>query len=232
VRKPAKPAVKPMPKRAGLTTNGLYEQLKEMAVLYKLRPGERVNELELSQAFNTSRTPVREALNRLASEKFLTFVPNRGFYGRALDRQDIYNLYELRKCIESAAVTLAIGRAKDADILAIRTFWDDVVKRSARIPTQKLVALDEEFHVRVVALSGNAEMVRALQDVNGRIHFVRWVDLEERKSAVYNEHQALVEALIARDVAKCYAILEAHIARRMEEIVRVIQAGVVRLYAP
>ncbi len=219
-------------RRTGLTASGLYEQLRQMAILYKLRPGERVNELELSQAFNTSRTPVREALNRLASEKFLTFVPNRGFYGRELDRQDIYNLYELRKCLESAAAALAIERAADADILAVRTFWNEVMRKSGRIPTQRLVALDEEFHVRVVALSRNDEMVRALEGVNARIHFVRWVDMEERHSGLYGEHQALVDALLARDLRRCQAILEGHISRRMEEIVRVIQAGVVRLYAP
>jgi len=227
----AKPG-KPAGKRSGLTASDLYEQLRQMAILYKLRPGERVNELELSQAFNTSRSPVREALNRLASEKFLTFVPNRGFYGRELDRQDIYNLYELRKCLETAAVALAIDRAADADILAVRTFWSEVMRKSGRIPTQRLVALDEEFHVRVVALSRNDELVRALEGVNARIHFVRWVDMEERQSDLYGEHQSLVDALLKRDLRRCHAILDGHISRRMEEIVQVIQAGVVRLYAP
>ncbi len=59
------------PKRAGLTVNDLYEQLKQMAVLYTIRPGERVNELELAERFNVSRTPLREALNRLVAESLL-----------------------------------------------------------------------------------------------------------------------------------------------------------------
>jgi DNA-binding GntR family transcriptional regulator len=223
---------KPPVKRSGLTSNELYDRLREMAIHYKLRPGERINEMELSQLFSTSRTPLREALNRLVAERFLTFVPNRGFYGRAFDQQDIYNLYELRKSIETSAAMLALERATDADIAAVKAFWDDVSRKTASMPAQRLVSLDEEFHLRVVALSGNEEMVRALQAVNARIHFVRWVDLEGRKGGGYGEHRSLIKALAARDAPRCRAILDSHITRRMEEIVRVVQAGVVRIYAP
>jgi DNA-binding GntR family transcriptional regulator len=219
------------PKRAGLTVNDLYEQLKQMAVLYTIRPGERVNELELAERFNVSRTPLREALNRLVAESLLSFVPNRGFFVRRLERQDIFDLYELRRSLESAAVMLAAERADARDVKALRKFWKDVLRVKVKVPAEELVAKDEEFHLRLVALSGNNEMVRALYGINARIHFVRWVDLEQRGHDAFAEHLDLLDALEARDTARCRALIETHITWRMEEITKVVEAGVVKLFA-
>jgi DNA-binding GntR family transcriptional regulator len=130
------------PKRTGLTVNDLYEQLKEMAVLYTIRPGERVNELELAEKFDVSRTPLREALNRLVAESLLNFVPNRGFFVRELHRQDIFDLFELRRSIEASAVQLAVERADIKDVRALRKFWKDVMKNKAeQAPATQLVAI-------------------------------------------------------------------------------------------
>jgi DNA-binding GntR family transcriptional regulator len=219
------------PKRAGITVNDLYTQLKEMAVLYTIRPGERVNELELAQKFEVSRTPLREALNRLVAESLLDFVPNRGFYVKELNRQDIFDLYELRRSIEASAVLLAAQRADIKDIRALRKFWKDVMKSKGLAPAAEMVTRDEEFHVRLVALSGNNEMVRVLYGINSRIHFVRWVDLEQRGHDAFSEHLEILDAIEARDIARCRALTESHITCRMEEIAKVVDAGVVKLFS-
>ena len=228
-----KPAVRETvaPKRAGLTVNDLYDELKQMAVLYKIRPGERVNELELAQRFSVSRTPLREALNRLVAESLLHFVPNRGFFVRQLDRQDVFDLYELRRSIESAAVLLAVVRAQDKDVKALRKFWKDALKLKSNVSSEELVGKDEEFHVRLVALSGNNEMIRSMYSINARIHFVRWIDLEQRGHDAFSEHLDILDAIESRDATRCRELVEAHITWRMEEITKVVDAGVVKLYA-
>jgi DNA-binding GntR family transcriptional regulator len=202
-----------------------------MAVLYQIRPGERVNELELAEAFNVSRTPLREALNRLVAESLLTFVPNRGFFVRELNSQDVFDLYELRRMLEVSALELAFERATPQDIKALREFWSDVIREAPKMSNEVLVTRDEEFHIRLAALSGNNEVVRSLYLINARIHFVRWVDLEERRGIVFDEHLAILDALEKHDLSICRDAAHSHIARRMEEIVKVVQAGVVRLYA-
>ena len=78
----------------------VYEQLKAMAVSYEFKPGERLNEGELAKRLGVSRTPLREALNRLNTEGFLRFTPGKGFFCRELDAHEIFDLYELRKSIE------------------------------------------------------------------------------------------------------------------------------------
>jgi DNA-binding GntR family transcriptional regulator len=219
------------PKRAGLTVNELYEHLKQIAVLYKIRPGERVNELELAERFDVSRTPIREALNRLAAENLLVFVPNRGFFIRKLDGKDVFDLFELRRAIESTAVMLACERAEDRDVKGLRRFWKQVMKGAERMSADDLVVKDEEFHLQLAAMSGNDEIGRVLQGINARIHYVRWVDVEQRRNEAFAEHLQILDALEARDVARCMELTDTHIRWRMEEITRVVHASVVKLYA-
>ncbi|WP_175698239.1 GntR family transcriptional regulator [Burkholderia ambifaria] len=219
------------PMRTGLTVNEIYEQLKQMAVLYKIRPGERFNELELAERFNVSRTPIREALNRLVAENLLVFVPNRGFFIRELEGKDVFDLFELRRSIETTAVTLACERASDNDIKSLRRFWKQVMKNAARMPSSELVVKDEQFHLELAALSGNAEIGRVLQGINARIHYVRWVDVDQRRNEAFTEHLEILDALAERDAARCAALTDTHIRWRMEEITRVVQASVVKLYA-
>lgn len=219
------------PKRAGLTVNEIYEQLKQMAVLYKIRPGERVNEMELAERLDVSRTPIREALNRLVAENLMTFVPNRGFFIRELDGKSVFDLFELRRTIESTAVMLACERASDNQIKTLRRSWKQVIKAADRMASDELVARDEMFHLELAAMSGNLEIGRVLEGINARIHYVRWVDVDQRRNEAFTEHLQILDALEERDTSRCMALTDTHIRWRMEEITRVVQASVIKLYA-
>ena len=72
----------------------LLSDIRAMAVDFRLKPGERVNEVALSKRLNASRTPLREALNRLVAEGFLTFESGRGFYCRRYTVGEVQNLYQ------------------------------------------------------------------------------------------------------------------------------------------
>jgi DNA-binding GntR family transcriptional regulator len=208
-----------------------YEQLKAMAVTYQLRPGERLAELDLAKRLKVSRTPIREALNRLVTEGFLTFTPNRGFQCRPLDAKEIFDLYEVRRSLEATAARLAVERASDDELDDLARF----LERSRGVPEKttvmELVRLDEEFHERVAILSRNAELLRILQNINARIRFCRWIDMENgRRSATQSEHAGVLSALKARDPKKCAEAMNNHISRRLDQIVDVIREGYARIY--
>jgi DNA-binding GntR family transcriptional regulator len=209
----------------------VYEKLKALSISFELLPGDRINEIELSERLGVSRTPLREALNRLTSEGFLTMTPGKGFFRRPLDAKEIFDLYELRQRIETAAAPLAIARATEEAIAEIRAFLD--VSR-ADIPTRtitELVALDESFHERLMALSDNGEMLRILRNLNARIRFVRWIDMENgRRHRTQSEHLAIIDAVAARDCESAVALLNGHIERRLDQIVAVIREGYSRIY--
>jgi DNA-binding GntR family transcriptional regulator len=95
------------------------------------------------------------------------------------------------------------------------------------------VELDETFHERLMAMSNNAEMLRVLRNVNARIRFVRWIDMDRvNRSNTQVEHRAVIEGLKARDEATCIAVLEKHIDRRLDRITSAIKEGYAQIYMP
>lgn len=211
----------------------VYLRIRDMAIDFDFKPGERLNEVALAKELGVSRTPLREALNRLSIEGLLRFIPGKGFFCRDLDVHEIFALYELRKSLEVAALRLAIQRAADADIRDALAFLDSTGPEAGERSVAELVELDEAFHERLVAMSGNAEMLRVLKNVNARIRFVRWIDMNRGdRPASQREHHRLLEALQARNEAEGVAILERHIDRRMDQITSAIREGYAHIYMP
>ncbi len=216
-----------------------YRELKEMAANYRFKPDSRLNESELAKKLDTSRTPLREALNRLVAEGFLTFRSGQGFFCRSLTPAEIMDLYEARAAIECEAAKLAALRAKPEDVAALETFLNEsrVDYQPGTSPVD-LVRLDEEFHTRLTALAGNAEMVRMLENMNGRIHYVRLIDLKtlcERDgpdSVTTDPHQRILEAVKRGDADAARAEMAAHIERRLESITENVRNAFAQLYAP
>ncbi len=80
-----------------------YEALRKMAINFEFKPGERLNETALTKTLDVSRTPLREALNRLVAQGFLTFELGKGFFCRALSPEKVFELYQLRCALETEA---------------------------------------------------------------------------------------------------------------------------------
>ncbi|WP_260987675.1 GntR family transcriptional regulator [Roseomonas gilardii] len=201
----------------------VYEQLKLMAMTYRFRPGLRINEAELSKQLNVSRTPLREALNRLASEGYVAAVPNRGFIGRMLDVNEIVSLHEFRCALEQAIIRIVCERASDADLAELAQFAAESAGHDEPL-TVAALQRDEEFHLRIARLTRNPEFIRTLENINGRIHFVRWIDLR-RRGRSSGAHTKIVQLLQSRDAERCAEHLGNVIRRRREEIIDAIRSG-------
>ncbi|MBL6454619.1 GntR family transcriptional regulator [Belnapia sp. T6] len=211
------------------STGRVYERIKVMAMTYQFRPGERINEIALAEQLEVSRTPLREALNRLVSEGFVTTVPGRGFFGRMLDAKEIHNLYELRVSLEEAIIRLACERATEEELAALEEFAQS---RPTQENGKSLEALrhDEEFHLRIAGMTHNPEFVRLLESINSRIHFVRWIDMRRRERLDMMAHVRFAQLLRRRDVAACLTDSSIVIRRRYSEIVDVIRSGIAEIY--
>lgn len=210
-----------------------YSELKAMLMDYALKPGERINEVELSRRIGVSRTPLREALNQLRAESLLRFAPGRGYFCRDLNVHETFNLYELRKAIETSAVALAVQRADDAAIDALEAFLIRTGPDAGELTPEQQVEFDEAFHMSLMGLSGNAEMLRVLANINDRIRFVRLIDIGKTdRRQTQREHVEAIRALRARDATACIALLEHHIDRRLDQIAADLKQGFVQIYMP
>jgi DNA-binding GntR family transcriptional regulator len=210
--------------------SGVFDTLREMAISYELRPGERVSEIDLAERLGVSRTPVREALTRLVTDGFL--VPaTRGYMRRPLDIQETLDQYEARVAVERECLRLALQRGTDEEIAEALDFLDASRAVPANTPVRTLVELDEAFHMRLAAMARNGELLRMLASLNERIRFIRWIDMENvGRDSTQREHQMILDALRARDAAAADAHLAEHIGLRREQIVQAITQGLARIY--
>ena len=210
-----------------------YVELRNLAASFEFKPGERINESQLSKQIGTSRTPLREALNRLVAEGFLTFQTGHGFFCRQLQPDGILELYEARQAIEGEGVRLATERATSAELESVRQFLREAeASYHESSDPRLLVELDEAFHMRVVRLSGNHEFERILTNLNLRSRYVRWIDMEDRVSVTPADHDAIVDAMSDRDPDRARKLMQDHIQRRREEATEAVRRAFSRIYVP
>ncbi|RWQ63341.1 GntR family transcriptional regulator [Mesorhizobium sp.] len=218
--------------RAADSVDRVYAAIKEFAIDYRFRPGEKINEVELATELGVSRTPVRAALNRLQRDGFVASVPNKGFYARELTPEAVRDLYELRAAIERAAFGLACERATDTEIQATVDAWTKHSSLKGEGSWAKVAVADESFHMALTQLSKNAQMVNALEGLCSRIRFFRRIDLESmpRRSHSYQEHEAIIDALRRRDAAGGAALVEKHITLSSAHAMEVAARGLARIF--
>lgn len=207
----------------------LHADIRAMTVDFRLRPGERINEVALARRLNASRTPLREALNRLVAEGFLSFERGRGFFCRKYSVDEVQNLYQLRLALERFNVERAVELASDEELAALDSFLDRTESGEGRA-LEELLAFDEHFHETIASFTRNREIVRTLKNVNARIRFFRWVDMGSRRARTQGEHRAILVAIEGRDAAEAARLIELHISRRQDEIAEAVKECYARLF--
>ena len=208
----------------------VYVELRSMAMTFRFLPGERLNEAILAKELGVSRTPLREALNRLSTEGFLTFSANNGFFRKPLDVKEVFDLYEFRMCLELSAIKLAVERATDEQLTEIENFLAESAREEPSRTVDDLVTLDEQFHEMLMKLTGNVQMLNSLRNVNARIQFVRWLDMTERRSETQSQHKNIVSALRNRDRRECERLISDHIAHRIDQIFDKVERSYGRIF--
>ncbi|WP_137388695.1 GntR family transcriptional regulator [Rhodoligotrophos defluvii] len=200
-------------KRSADVVDRVYATLQEWLADFAIRPAERINEVELAAQLGVSRTPVREALNRLTTEGLVIFAPNRGFFCRSLTAGEITALSELRQAVEGVAAARACQRAGDEPINALAQHWSEILARMDEMSAPDLAMADEQFHQALVGLAGNAELDKLIRNINLRLRFVRQCAIEHprRRRDTAAEHLEIIQALKRREAAKARATVERHV---------------------
>ena len=200
----------------------VYQQLKRDVSDFKLVPGDRFTETEISERMNVSRTPVRQALFKLQQEGFVEVLFRSGWRVLPFDFDRFEELYDLRMVLETTAVNrLCEGAPKiDSDVLdALAAIWlVDADQRSA--DAAQVAKWDEAFHCALVAAAGNAEMARVHRDVTDRIRIIRRLDFTQqpRIDATYDEHGKILRAIEQKRGDLAALLLRTHIQTSQTEV--------------
>lgn len=219
-QKPANPrlgAPKPRPENMA---DKVYALLKAEIFAFRLLPGERFSENEVAQQMQVSRTPVREALYRLQKEGYVQVLFRSGWQVRPFDFEYFEELYDVRIVLEEAAVKrLCDGDQQHPDFLHLLRIW--LVPPEQRLTDgQQVAQLDEEFHNRLVSAAGNREMAAIHQGLTERIRIIRRLDFTQaqRITATYDEHAAILRAILKRRNDEAIRLLKTHISVSKAEV--------------
>ncbi|UPA27876.1 GntR family transcriptional regulator [Shinella oryzae] len=218
-------------RRSADSSERAYNTIRQLLVEFKLKPDARLNEVQLSRSLGVSRTPIREALNRLASEGFVSLTPNRGFFVRSLSTEGLIDLYELRSIIECAAFRLMCERAVDADIGRLTAYWASIVDGYQSNPPDEILAKDEGFHLLIAELSGNPELVNQLAAINARIRFIRRIQIERTHDPrQVSSHSEIVAAAVRRDAERGMKLLRDHIEMSVSATQDALKDALLKVY--
>jgi DNA-binding GntR family transcriptional regulator len=184
-----------------------YVAIRDLIVSLELRPGDLIDERRLVESLGIGRTPVREALRRLAQEQLVEVFPRRGMFVTGVDVRDLARISEVRTALEPEAARLAADRATDEEREELAALVDQI-KRGT-----DLMGLDERIHRAIYAAAHNHLLEKTLGEyyvLALRIWMIaldRAQDLEEAVDA----HRDLIQAIAAGDGDRAADLMRAHV---------------------
>jgi len=179
-------------------------------------PGSRLSEIELSEKCGVSRTPVREALRRLALEYFVRIEPNRGAFVIDWSREDIMDMFEMRSMMEGLAARKASERATDTQVVKMRSIIeeiDSVVRDPGADMRDKFLMLNRKFHDAIFEASGSPKLTEIISRFVEQAVIVRTAAQYSLSDIAHSnqQHKELLGAIVARNGLLAETVMRAHI---------------------
>lgn len=205
-----------------------YHEIRAMIVRLELPPGAVVREDELKTGLGIGRTPIREALQRLVRDQFVTVISRRGVIVTSIDVSELSNLYETRAILEPYAARLASARGTAADWEAMGSSL--ALARQPGVTAADLLDIDRACHEIVWRAAGNRflvdtlDMLYAQSDRLWHIYLAGVADMDH----IVDEHRRILGALVAGDADRAAGLVREHV----ESFDRQIRSAVARLLDP
>jgi DNA-binding GntR family transcriptional regulator len=197
-------------------SDALTVELRHMIIDGRLPEGERINEVHLSQALGVSRTPLREALARLAHEGALRAVPRIGYFVRPLTLEELQQIYPIRPLLDPEALRLAgLPSPERMERLAA---LNERIERAG--DADVVIELDDAWHLELVAACPNRVLIGLIEQFIQRTRRYEIALMRERENvlAAGGAHRAIMAALERRDLDAACAALKTNLQTGFEPI--------------
>jgi DNA-binding GntR family transcriptional regulator len=210
--------------------DAVYQAMRQAIVTCVIKPGERLNVEELAEKFGVSLTPVRGAIQQLATEGLIEIRPRSGTFVANLNHQEIDETFKIRCALECLAGEDAVHRITVEQLRRLKELLRSLKKKIATDDDRKSHEKDNtELHQIIIEAAGNRKLQEMYNALNAHIKIVRihaaesnWpVRLQEEQA----EHEAIVAALEAQDATALAEALRKHIYRAKDSMLAAIKAS-------
>jgi DNA-binding GntR family transcriptional regulator len=202
----------------------IAEGLRELIIQGDFAPGARLNERQLCERMDVSRTPLREALRLLAHDGLVVVVPNRGAFVAHMSPEAVRESFEIMGALEALAAELACRHATENEIAEIAARTYELQACHARRDLVEYYRHNRAIHDAIAAASRNTVLQETMHRLNLRIQNLRFrSNLDGAKwNAAVREHQRMVELLRARDAEALARLMREHIRRKGEAVLAML----------
>jgi DNA-binding GntR family transcriptional regulator len=191
----------------------IHALLRREIIAGRLLPRSTLSEQELSQRFGVSRTPVREALIKLAEENLVETYPQYGSFVSPIKLADVFDSQFVREAIECAAIERAIQRVNDEQTGALKKIMERQGLLESAGDEEGFFLADEQLHAFILDAAGHAKAWRVVENAKAQLDRVRFLTmrLPKKMSSVIAEHSVIVERFIARDSGGAVEAMRTHL---------------------
>lgn len=204
-----------------------YNTIAQLILKGKLSPGQPMNEVDLCRLTGTSRTPVREAINRLSQEKIVKIIPRKGAFVTKLDYEDIREIFQLREAIEGMAARLACGKVDIEKLNDIESRCHTLLTEPEPERMVDHIRLNDELHSYILDSCGNKRFKEMIDQFTTVLHIEMniTVHLKDIVEHSCEEHTKIIEALKNRDEDTAEKEMRLHVSEVYERLVDALTKG-------
>lgn len=210
----ATPTRKSAERKRGSGVQFIYGVLRDEILNLTLAPGSPIDEVQLSERLEMSRTPIREALVRLAAEGMITTLPNRGAVVANIDFLNLHTFFDAITLMYRVTTRLAAENRTQADLDIIRARQADFARAVAAQDALAMIGTNREFHAAIAAAGRNPYyegLFLRLLDEGRRLLRLYYSSFGDRLPQQYvTEHEEIISAIEARDIETCDTLAKAH----------------------
>ncbi len=190
-----------------------YQQIWKRVIMIGGSEEQRLSDVVLAEQLGMSRTPVRQALERLVQEGLVRSDPRRGFWTSTFTAQDIHEIYDLRGALEVLALRLATPHLSKEDLKAHLEALYAVRAELETRPFIRFLQVDIRFHMLITRASGNGRLIYSLSMLRSQICMFQVQDTlyPKRMEIALNDHEQILLALLAGNVDEAVECLARHI---------------------
>lgn len=201
----------------------VYHKLMHMIFTKQLRPGQRLPEVNVAEQLEVSRTPVREALRRLANEGLVVLMPNVGARIVTPTRQEMLDAYEVRNALECLAARKASVRITQVQLARLEEKIEEEAEVFAQRDLEAYIEINNAFHRIIAEAGGNLALADTIENYLARtfvymVFFESFFDFDTNPSL--EEHRAILAALRAHDEEETVRLMNNHIWQATEDLSR------------
>ncbi|MFC9705964.1 GntR family transcriptional regulator [Streptomyces sp. NPDC056943] len=201
----------------------VYEELRERIIEAEFPAGTRLVEREIAEELRVSRVPVREAMQRLEAEGFLSVRPRRGSMVTEFGPEEAEHLFDVRENLEGLAARLAARHAGAHELRALEELLARARAAAESGRLREAVSLNADFHRAVVGLSGNPLLVELMAPLDSRLRrLFRLTSAASDGEPMCGAHERLYEAIRDRDEAGAESLARAHVAATRASALRLL----------